>query len=226
MRKSIVFLFLTTQSLFMGQSCTMRSNIFPLHAETGATNNGGTVQKEKEPASRQTPGYHSCNVFDFDPRSADRRRECLEQYYSVCPPMRRLSVSSRFGPRRNPFTKEGTVMHHGLDLRTVVNTEVFSMFHGRVIAVGYNERSGNFVTMRHGDYTISFCHLSRPLVRKGDFLRAGDVLGLSGNSGRSTGPHLHLTVRRNGDYVNPAILLLYILDIRTQAIEELSGHRG
>ena len=81
------------------------------------------------------------------------------------------------------------------------------MMHGEVIKVGRNKRSGLYVTLRHGDFTVSYCHLSQPLVTQGSHVRPGTIIALTGNSGRSTGPHLHLTLKKDGKKINPAILL-------------------
>ena len=81
------------------------------------------------------------------------------------------------------------------------------MMHGEVIKVGRDKRSGLYVTIRHGDFTVSYCHLSQTLVTQGAHVRPGTIIALTGNSGRSTGPHLHLTLKKDGKKINPAILL-------------------
>ena len=63
---------------------------------------------------------------------------------------------------------------------------------------------------RYGIYTISYCHLSAFWVSKGRFVNAGEVLGVSGSSGMSTGPHLHLTTKKDGKVFDPVILLKYV----------------
>lgn len=81
------------------------------------------------------------------------------------------------------------------------------MMYGEVIKVGRENRSGLYFTLRHGDFTISYCHLSQALVTQGIHVRPGTIIALTGNSGRSTGPHLHLTLKKDGKNFNPAILL-------------------
>ncbi len=83
----------------------------------------------------------------------------------------------------------------------------YAMMQGEVIKVGRDKRSGLYVTLRHGDFTISYCHLSQSLVTKGTHVYPGTVIAMTGNSGRSTGPHLHLTLKKDGKNINPAILL-------------------
>ena len=83
------------------------------------------------------------------------------------------------------------------------------MMHGEVIKVGKDKRSGLYVTLRHGDFTVSYCHLSQTLVTKGTHVRPSIIIALTGNSGRSTGPHLHLTLKdtKKGRAIDPSILL-------------------
>ena len=81
------------------------------------------------------------------------------------------------------------------------------MFPGTVIKVGQDSRSGKFVTVRTGDYTISYCHLSQQLVKENEFVNAGTNIAISGNTGASTGPHLHITAKKDGQAFNPMILL-------------------
>lgn len=107
--------------------------------------------------------------------------------------------------RKHPVMHK-TIMHNGVDLAAHYE-KVFSMFPGEVIGVGQDYRSGKYVIVRTGGYTISYCHLSSFWVAKGMFVNAGDVLGLSGSSGMSTGPHLHLTTKKDGKVFNPVILL-------------------
>ena len=85
------------------------------------------------------------------------------------------------------------------------------MMYGEVIRVGKDKRSGLYVTLRHGNFTISYCHLSKVTVNKGTCVRPGTSIALTGNSGRSTGPHLHLTLKKDGKTINPAILFEEIL---------------
>jgi len=97
------------------------------------------------------------------------------------------------------------------------------MFPGKVIRVSQDRRSGKYVVVQHGNYTIAYCHLSRQIAHAGDMVCSGDIIGLVGSTGRSTGPHLHITARWNGKCVNPTILLNYILDVREDALERMSA---
>lgn len=148
----------------------------------------------------------------------------IERYLSVSYPLKSVKVSSHFGKRKDPFT--GEVSHHsGLDLQAHYE-EVFSMFDGIVENVGSDSRSGNYIILRHGEYTVSYCHLSEVTARKGDELIAGDPVGYTGSTGRSTGPHLHITCKYKGETRDPYTLLIYIKDVREEAVNALGGSKG
>ena len=136
------------------------------------------------------------------------REKWLERYMSVSLPLKRIKVTSPFGMRKDPFTGKRK-MHNGIDLYAR-NDEVYAMFSGVVRKVGYDKRSGNYVTLQHGDYTVSYCHLSRVTVKERTPVLAGDVVGITGNTGRSTGEHLHLTCKRSGISINPSVMFEYI----------------
>ncbi len=133
------------------------------------------------------------------------QKEQTDRLPALVSPLRHISVTSPFGYRRDPFTKR-KALHNGLDLKAYYEP-AYAMMHGEVIKVGRNKRSGLYVTLRHGDFTVSYCHLSQALVTEGYHIRPGTIIALTGNSGRSSGPHLHLTLKKDGKNINPAILL-------------------
>lgn len=114
-------------------------------------------------------------------------------------PLGTWQVTSKFGPRTHPVTGKET-FHHGLDLRAPKGTVVVAPFDG-LVSAGEGENAGLFVTLSTvgdvapfgGPVKVSFMHLSK-VVRTGA-VSAGDVIALTGDSGRVTGPHLHLEVR-------------------------------
>ena len=130
----------------------------------------------------------------------------------VALPLEKIHINSGFGMRRHPIYNK-RIMHNGIDLSARYE-KVYSMFPGTVIKVGQNSRSGKFVTVRTGDYTISYCHLSQQLVKENEFVNAGTNIAISGNSGASTGPHLHLTTKKDGQAFNPTTLIDYIRSIK------------
>lgn len=129
-------------------------------------------------------------------------------YSLVSLPLKSIHIGSGFGMRMHPIYHK-RMMHNGIDLSARYES-VYSMFPGTVIKVGQDNRSGKFVTVKTGNYTISYCHLSQQYVKVNDFVNAGTILALSGSTGVSTGPHLHLTTKKDGKAFNPTILLEYI----------------
>ena len=130
----------------------------------------------------------------------------------VALPLEKIHINSGFGMRRHPIYHK-RIMHNGIDLSARYE-KVYSMFPGTVIKVGQDSRSGKFVTVRTGDYTISYCHLSQQLVKENEFVNAGTNIAISGNTGASTGPHLHLTTKKDGQAINPTIMLEFIVSLK------------
>ena len=112
-------------------------------------------------------------------------------------------VTSEFGSRENPFSS-GTELHKGIDIATRMGKEVTAPADGLVIEVSYRSDDGNLVRVDHGyGVSTSFAHLSKSAVKQGIRVKRGDVLGYVGDTGRSTGAHLHYAVLINNIPVNP-----------------------
>jgi len=112
-------------------------------------------------------------------------------------------VSSGFGMRFHPVLNYSR-MHRGVDLRASSGTPIVAVSDGRVEIAGWHGGHGNTVSLNHGGGLQSlYGHMSRILVRPGQSVRRGAVIGLVGSTGLSTGPHLHFEVHRNGVAVNP-----------------------
>ena len=116
-------------------------------------------------------------------------------------------VTSEFGYRRDPFTGE-TRGHTGMDLAVPTGTPVRAALPGTVTAAQYHSSYGYYVMIDHGNgLSTLYAHNSQLLVRVGQTVEAGDIVSLSGSTGRSTGPHLHFEVRLNGQRANPRTYL-------------------
>lgn len=126
-------------------------------------------------------------------------------------PLDTLIVTSPYGYRIDPFTRKRK-MHSGMDFRAS-SDKVYAMMPGRVLKVGYDKVSGNYITLQHGSITVSYCHLSQVLKNKNELVTVGEVVGVTGNTGRSTGEHLHLTCKIKDKKVNPMIILDYISNL-------------
>ena len=154
-------------------------------------------------------------------QSEEMRSHWIGCYMSVSYPLKKIIVTSPYGRRKDPFTGKWR-SHNGLDLRAR-NEEVYAMMPGKVVKVSSDKRSGKYVTIRHGDYIVSYCHLSKALVKKGAKVLPGEVVAISGNTGRSTGPHLHITTKYGKKHIDPAILLQLVKETREEALAHLSG---
>ncbi|MBR5581647.1 MAG: M23 family metallopeptidase [Treponema sp.] len=117
-------------------------------------------------------------------------------------------ISSRFGPRLDPFTGVPS-SHTGIDLAIVQGTPIKAAMSGKIAVVGYTNVYGNYVIIDHENgYQTLYAHLQKPApVTKGQRVAQGTKIGLVGNTGYSTGPHLHFTVYKNGKLIDPETVL-------------------
>ena len=114
-----------------------------------------------------------------------------------------METTSGFGYRIDPFTRS-MALHTGLDFRDEYGAPVRATAPGKVVTAEWSGGYGRMVEIDHGNgITTRYGHLSKILVKEGDVVDAGDLIALSGSTGRSTGPHLHYEVRRNGNAVDP-----------------------
>lgn len=135
------------------------------------------------------------------------------QYLSL--PIDTIVVTSGFGYRPDPFN--GKIrLHKGIDLYTDFYY-VYSIMPGKVIKAGKNKMLGYFVQVDHGDFKSISGHLSTLLVSQNDVVHAGQPLGVSGNSGRSTGEHLHFQMSYKNKTIDPKPILDFIQEITESA---------
>jgi murein DD-endopeptidase MepM/ murein hydrolase activator NlpD len=112
-------------------------------------------------------------------------------------------------PVEGVLTQEFHPGHNGLDFGIVVGTPIKTTMDGNVIYAGWNNQGyGNLVIVENGDYRTYYAHLSSVPVAVGDKVSAGATIGLSGNTGNSTGPHLHYEIRKNNVPIDPTTLTL------------------
>ena len=124
-----------------------------------------------------------------------------------CPITAKWRLSSPYGYRADPFTGVRK-FHTGMDLAAPTGTPVKATLDGKVVAVSFNQVYGNYVIISHiNGYQSLYAHLHTTNVKVGQRLNQGEKLGLVGNTGYSTGPHLHFTVYKNGKLVNPQELI-------------------
>lgn len=122
-----------------------------------------------------------------------------------CMPTPSTKITSPFGPRRRR-------MHNGIDVKVYIGDTIVAAFDGKVRIVKFERKGyGNYVVIRHdnGLETV-YGHLSKHLVRENQLVKAGEVIGLGGNTGRSTGSHLHFETRFLGVAINPAFMFDFV----------------
>ncbi len=118
-----------------------------------------------------------------------------------------LRITSEYGYRVHPITKQ-TQFHEGVDVALKAGTQLKAIAEGQVTFAGYAGNAGLMVIMRHADgFETRYDHLSQVLVATGAQVKRGQVVALSGGSGRVTGPHLHFEARRHGRPISPEVAL-------------------
>ncbi|WP_162842750.1 M23 family metallopeptidase [Mucilaginibacter pineti] len=119
----------------------------------------------------------------------------------ICLPLRTMRLTSSFGWRVHPVTGSAD-FHRGIDL-SARSEPVYSVVDGQVSATGYDPLLGNFIRIDHSDVQTIYGHLSVILVSRGQEVAAGQVVGITGRSGRTTGEHLHFSIKFRGSYIHP-----------------------
>lgn len=143
-----------------------------------------------------------------DSSKNDSIKELKARFMSVSYPLSNIKINSSYGYRKDPFSGKRK-FHNGLDLHAR-RSRVFAMLAGEVVKVGLDRVSGKYVTLKHGSFTVSYCHLSRTFAYQGQTVKAGDTVGITGSTGRSTGEHLHITCKLYGNSIDPMIVFKYI----------------
>lgn len=123
--------------------------------------------------------------------------------YPVISPVRNPVISSDFGRRKHPIYKR-QLFHTGIDFSEAKGTPVYATGNGIVTSKGYNSGYGNFIEIQHaGGFRSFYAHLSKTLVSTGDSVRMGKYIACVGNSGLTTGYHLHYEIRKGNRFLNP-----------------------
>lgn len=148
-----------------------------------------------------------------------KRMMTLNDIVSAMPLAKPMSVAYRktsgFGTRVDPF--RGTLAYHsGVDLAGPVGTRIAATSDGKVNFTGYRGGYGNMIELGHDfGFATRYGHLSKILVKEGQRVKKGDIIGVQGSTGRSTGNHLHYEVRQNGKLLNPSTFLKAGEDVRS-----------
>lgn len=116
-------------------------------------------------------------------------------------------ISSQFGERIHPVLKV-MKFHTGVDYRVENNTKIIASADGIVISTGNNPNDGNYIYIKNNDqYETRYLHLSKYLVKTHQNIKQGQIIGYTGNSGKSSGPHLHFEILKNKKYIDPKSIL-------------------
>lgn len=161
----------------------------------------GQSDRESE-IGKLTADIYSATEFQ---RIADSMQLSVSELscYPVISPIKKPVISSGFGMRRHPVYKMKK-FHTGIDIPKAKGTPVYATGSGLVIRKGYNPGYGYFVEIQHaGGFRSFYAHLSKTLVNTGDLVRMGKYIACVGNSGLTTGYHLHYEIRKGNRFLNP-----------------------
>jgi murein DD-endopeptidase MepM/ murein hydrolase activator NlpD len=185
----------------------------PSMQERFAASSGGPLIKKAYQLEAQTAALARQAELE-DSLLAESVRHILMQHEqwaqtpSICPTEGRLV--SRFGWRTDPMGGDDTRFHRGIDIANAIGTPVYAAADGVVRFTGMQGGFGKLVRIRHNAtcYETIYGHLDAFNVESGDEVRRGDLIGFMGNTGRSTGPHLHYEVRDRGRSIDPQKYIL------------------
>ncbi|MEK7775028.1 MAG: M23 family metallopeptidase [Candidatus Zixiibacteriota bacterium] len=140
-----------------------------------------------------------------------KRKERVDHTPSIWPT--RGHLSRGYGMHHDPFTGVKQ-MHRGLDIANRIGTPILATANGKVVGVTFEGGHGKYITIDHGyGYSSRYAHLSEFRVKVGQQVKRGQVIGLMGSTGYSTGPHLHYEVMKSGQEINPMDFIVNTRDL-------------
>lgn len=165
---------------------------------------GAAAQAPLPPSPYDAPGGRSVTI-----NGQAFSRNVVFRFLPVTLPLANIRVTSLYGARLNPFGGHTHEDHKGVDFGSPLGTPVHSTAAGRVVAAESQRGYGLLVDVQHGlGFMTRYAHLDRVLVRPGDVLDRNAVVGTVGNGGRSTGPHLHYEIWKDGARLDPVEFVL------------------
>lgn len=150
------------------------------------------------------------------------QRAALLKYIPNGSPVPYKGITSKYGYRTHPTLKRRE-FHRGTDLRAPMNTKIFATADGVIEYAGLHNRSGygRLIILDHNyGFKTYYGHMNKILVKSGEYVKKGDVIGLSGNSGMSNGPHLHYEVRFTQRVLNPFLFMKWDVENYTKIFEK------
>lgn len=202
------------------QKIRIIANLEPNNDGSSIFGVGGSDPEDLDPTAVMEQDYQELvrdmhvEIDEIDQASHNQQRsfssifsqlEGKRNLLAATPSIRPLKgwVSSRFGYRESPFTGRRE-FHRGLDIATHAGSPIIAPADGLVTFAGSKGLMGNMVAIEHGFGMVTrYGHVQKLLKKKGERVKRGETIALVGNTGRSTGPHLHYEVRLNGVAVNP-----------------------
>lgn len=171
----------------------------------------------KSNIERLTEKIYSAKGFLLIADSLGMSVEELSDYPVIFPIKKPTRISSGFGMRKHPIHNRRQ-FHTGIDLPQVKGTPVYATGNGIVSRMGYSSGYGNFIVITHaGGFRSFYAHLSKKLVSVGDLVSITQQIACVGNTGISTGSHLHYEVRKGGRYMNPIEWCYCLFEISKRA---------
>lgn len=165
--------------------------------------------------------YAQIKSFDRLQQQIEESRDRIDHIPAIQPVAEKnlRAMASGYGYRSDPIY--GTIkFHEGMDFSAPTGTEVYATGNGRVMTAKWDGAYGNLIEINHGyNYVTRYAHMSEMLVKAGQSVKRGDLIGRVGNTGKSTGPHLHYEVRLNGRPQNP--VNYYFLDLTPEQYDEM-----
>jgi len=173
--------------------------------QTDINNKAAIIREYEAEIAEQTATITALEqaVAEEKKKLADANRRRYDGGVFKWPAPSYTRISDDYGPRIHPILKTQQ-FHNGVDMAAPSGSPILAAYDGEVVAATYNASMGNYVMIDHGDelYTI-YMHASALYVSKGQTVSRGEKIAAVGSTGRSTGPHLHFSVRLNGGYVSP-----------------------
>ena len=195
---------MTLKKLVTTASCLLFTLFLNAQSNNQIAKNKSTAENANEIIMKNMEFSPSAELYDsWDNKYCHAKTEYVPEYYKIdlrkfSMPIERNFITSNFGKRWNRN-------HNGVDIKAYLGDTIYAAFKGKVRVVKYDARGyGNVIVIRHhnGLETV-YGHLSKQIVKVNDNVEAGQPIGLAGNTGRSTGTHLHFETRFCGIPINP-----------------------
>ncbi|MBN2653450.1 MAG: M23 family metallopeptidase [Spirochaetales bacterium] len=193
-------------------------------AEMGINNNRSDITENDDTASMSLEYYPSdqlkqsyyadytkklledmSNDYKVFANLLKKEKEILQKLPTIWPVERGIGrITNRFGPQPDPFNRQGWYLHKGLDIADRRHVGVLAAADGKIIEQGFDNVFGNSILIRHNyEFYTKYAHLHIAYVKAGDTVKQGQLIGLMGNTGMSTGNHLHYEIRIGAEVVDP-----------------------